>query len=213
MPFITDRDLLMFEPTLCRDAGWVATTLARGTGTLLLGDLSITGADPGSRGITAGQLVVVEAETYEITAVPGSGTAGGAITVSLPRPSETSPTISPADATGSAQVLTFARHINAAHEIILQQLGIAGLTGTDLLHESRITRTDNIKLVEACIAMELIFAAAAGTSGPASAARQQSEYYSRRASALAAIAAVEYTGGPVGTRIRLTTASRQLLRG
>jgi len=213
MPFITDRDLLMFEPTLCRDAGWVAATLARGTCTLSSGDLSIAGVDPGSRDIVAGQLVVVSAETYEITAVPGGGTAGGSISVSLPRPSDSGVPIPPADATGLAQVLTFARHIEAAHEIILQQLGIAGMTAADLLHESRITRTANIKLVEACVALELIFAAAAGASGPASAARQRSEFYSRRASALAAIAAVEYTGGPVGTRIRLTTASRQLLRG
>lgn len=213
MPFISDRDLLMFEPTLCRDAGWVATELARAEATLISGELSLSGIDPGVRGIVAGQLVTIAAETCEITAVSGSGTVGGGISVALPRASETGPAIAPANATGPAHVLTFARHIQAAHEIILQQLGITGLAPSDLLHESRITTAPGMKFVEACTALELIFAAAAGASGPASAARQRSEFYSRRASALAALATLEYSGRPVGTRIRLTTASRRLIRG
>lgn len=213
MPFINDRDLVMFEPTLCRDVAWVASELARGTATLIDGELSIAGVDPGSRGIAPGQLVTVAALTCEVTEVSGAGVIGGAISVALPRISEAGPVIRPANATGAVQVLTFARHIQAAHDIILQRLGIAGLAAGDLLHESRITGAPGIRFVEACMALELIFAAASGASGPGSAFRQQSEFYSRRVSALAAVATAEYSGSPAGTRIRLTTASRRLVRG
>lgn len=209
MALITDRDLLLMEPTLCRDAAGAATVLASGAGTLSSGVLSIAGVNPAARGVLPGQLAVVGEQVVEIVSV-----SGAEMTVSLMRSDGAGPLLTPPDAAAvPSRVLSFDHHTAMAHRLILSQLGIDGLTPADTLHESRITSGQNLRIVEVCTALEFIWCTVAGASGQGSAAAERSAFYSRRVERLAAVAVAEYVT-PVSTiRVRLSTGARQLVRG
>ncbi len=209
MALITDRDLLLMEPTLCRDAAGAATVLASGAGTLSSGVLSIAGVNPAARGVLPGQLAVVGEQVVEIVSV-----SGAEMTVSLMRSDGAGPLLTPPDAAAvPSRVLSFDHHTAMAHRLILSQLGIDGLTPADTLHESRITSGQNLRIVEVCTALEFIWCTVAGASGQGSAAAERSALYSRRVERLAAVAVAEYVT-PVSTiRVRLSTGARQLVRG
>ncbi len=209
MALITDRDLLLMEPTLCRDAAVAATVLASGDATLSAGVLSIDGVNPAARGVLPGHLAVVGEQVVEIVSVSETD-----MTVSLIRSEAAGPLLLPASAPlTTARVLSFDHHTAMAHRLILSQLGIDGLDPADLLHESNITSTQNLRLVEVCTALEFIWCTVAGAAGQGSAAAERSAFYSRRVERLAPVAVAEYVTGESTIRVRLSTGARQLVRG
>ncbi|MEX2218351.1 MAG: hypothetical protein WD749_06280, partial [Phycisphaerales bacterium] len=72
--FAQDRDLLVFEPELPRQVGWVGQRLVSGTGTIAGNDLTLTAQDVtfGAAGVGAGHVVLFDGTPYEVLARPSA---------------------------------------------------------------------------------------------------------------------------------------------
>ena len=179
MPFITDRDLLALEPDLFRDVGFLAQRLINTTGSVSAGKLTISGADFAAVGVTTGHVVVHGSAPLEIL-LRNSATQ---VTVSLLRATVDDAAIPPpAAGTLAAVVFTFAPQIAAAHAAVLRMLGLpaagSGLPGE--ADETAITNPRDLAMLEALLAMSLIWSAAAAVAGPGSGAMFRAEHYRQR---------------------------------
>jgi hypothetical protein len=188
MPFITDRDLLIQEPDLFRDAGFLAQKLITATGSITSGKLTITGSDFAAVNVTVGHVVVHGSTPLEIT-LRNSATQ---VTVSMLRASIDDAVIPPPNAsTAAVSVFTFAPQISAAHATVLSMLGLAaagkGIAGE--ADETAVTNPRDLATLESAIALSLIWAAAASVAGPASNAASRADYFRMHAGRERAIAA------------------------
>lgn len=221
MAFCQDRDLLGFEPTIGRDAIGASSTLALGTALLDASTLTLPGMDLAARGVRPGHIVLLagtesrlDARALEVVAMVPSAYA---CAVSEQRALPGDAVIVPAPfGVGSgalaARFVTFGFHIAMAHELLLQRLGIAGLDQNDPLHESRIVRSEGLKLSGCMLALEFVFAAVAGAAGPASAAAERAMFYAKRARTAEATGYAEFHVGHAVARVRLGGAVRRLTR-
>jgi len=220
MAFCQDRDVLGFEPTIGRDAIGAASTLALGTAMLDASTLTLPGMDLAARGVRPGHIVLLtgadsrlDARALEVVAL---GPSADACTVSEQRAVPGDAVIVPAPVGGggavTARFVTFGFHIAMAHELLLQRLGIAGLDQDDPLHESRIVRSEGLKLSGCMLALEFVFAAVAGAAGPASAAAERTMFYAKRARTAEATGYAEFHVGHAVARVRLGGSVRRLAR-
>jgi hypothetical protein len=167
--FASDRDLLVYEPNLFRDVGWVGQTLIRGTGSVAGTTLTITGGTDTnllSANVAAGYVVVVGGTPYEIVARLSGSTA----TISRLRDLAGDPVRPPSPATAQdVSVMTFRPQIQIVHEQVLRMLGIepADPSSDDAtaIGESQITNPGSLARVESLGALHLIYAAAAAPGG------------------------------------------------
>lgn len=170
----TDRDLLVLEPLLFRDVGFAATTLARGTGSLNAGLLTISGLNLPSLGVSTGHVAVIDGVPVEVI-----GTSGSGVTVSLLRMSSSSPVITPGNQTSKpASVSSFGPQIRLAHDRLIRDLELdaASALATGGPGESAITNPEALTMAGALAALALIWSGADSDR-----ARERAEHYHRRA--------------------------------
>lgn len=181
MTFATDRDLLVLEPGLFRDAAWTAQRLLKGTGAIAATTLTLNTGGPSFEAValTAGHVVLIDAAPIEVVARTGPTT----LTVSRLRGDTAHPPIPLLDdASVSIEAFTFAPVIAAVHRRLLRMIGIepdnAGADGA--LTEAAITNPGALTRLEALGALHDIYAAAAA-AGPAGAefARRADAYRTR----------------------------------
>ncbi len=170
----TDRDLLVVEPLLFRDVGFAASTLARGTGSITAGVLTISGINLPSLGVTTGHVAIVDGVPLEVLAPSGSG-----VTVSLLRLSSSASPITPGNqASKPASVASFGPQIRLAHNRLLQSLGLDDATAQAMNgpNEAAITNPEALTLAGTLAALAFIWAAADSER-----ARLRADQYDRRA--------------------------------
>ncbi len=104
--FANDRDLILYAPSLFRDAPWLAQRLFRGlvtiAGTTLTGPADVNFAQ---LGVNTGGVVVVGGASYEITGVIGANR----LTVSRPRASLFDPPVAPTPVAGVEGIISTLR--------------------------------------------------------------------------------------------------------
>lgn len=165
--FSTDRDLLILEPNLFRDAGFAGQHLVTGTGDIAAGVLTLTAQDNdfAAESIDAGHIAVVDGTPYEVLARLSSTT----VSLSRLRPSPDDAALPPSPVTGKpVRITTFAPQLAQSHRIILRMLGIEPddppIPGR--ITESNITNPGALRLAESLHALSgIFFAAAAGYPG------------------------------------------------
>ena len=179
--FATDRDLLVLEPSLVRDIGWVGQRLVRGSADIAGTTLTMTSQDVGfdEAGVDTGGVVVAGGVVYEIAERTGADT----LTISRMRASAGGDLLTPSPVNGvSVEVPTFGPQLAMVHGQVLRMLGIEpdGATGVGVVTESSITNPDALVLLEALGALHLVFAAAAALASESSPAAYKAGLYRER---------------------------------
>lgn len=181
MPFATDRDLLIHEPTLFGDVPFAAQQRAAAT------DGQVSGTALGSAaadfsGVAPGMVALVGATPVEVVAVVNTHT----LTVSRLRSSTTDAPIAPPPGTGlSVVVRTFEPQIRLAHDLLLRQIGVAPAGETagyprDCVDESMIVSRQEMAYLTCLGALARIFAGAASISGESDTLWRKADAYQRR---------------------------------
>jgi len=159
MAMITDRDLLLIEPGIFKNAMDIATLLIDAADGSVSGtSLNSASSDFESMSIDAGHVAVLEGEITEVVARVSTTE----LTVSLPRVTSEDPLIAPTAGSGlTVKVPTFGRQINFSEAWVLGALGLdagdLGLTPD----ESAILNPCDIGRLIALETVARVFAAAA----------------------------------------------------
>jgi hypothetical protein len=176
--FINDRDLLLLEPGVFRDAGWIGQRPLQGSGSLIGATLTLSSGSFTAAGIGPGHVLLYDSVGVEVISVNSSLTAS----VSLVRANLTDPVI-PAPPAGAKPVTcwSFRPQISLVHAQLLRMLGIdPDATSEDLVSEASIVNPASLALAETLGALHLIYAAAAALSGADSSLAARAEMYRRR---------------------------------
>ncbi len=182
--FCKDRDLLVLEPMIFRDAAWSGQRLCRALGTMTAGVLTLTDADVtlADAGIGPGHVVLVGETPFEVITVTGAST----LTISRLRVHDDDAAVPPGD-TASATLTnfyTFAPQIGVVHAQVLRMVGI----DPDDTHEpapatptaSDITNPRTLARLEALGALHLIYTAAGALTPISSPLNARAELYRGR---------------------------------
>jgi hypothetical protein len=171
MPLATDRDLLIFEPDLFRDAAFIGQRLVSATGAISGTTLTISAHDVDlvAAGVTAGHVALVDGAPYEVIERLSATTA----TISRLRGAKTDPAIPPSPVTGKPTTIhTFAPQIAMIEHQVLRMLGIEPSLTPEALGDPAAVTAASIKNPEALNravslgTLHLVFAAAAAVSPP-----------------------------------------------
>lgn len=179
--FATDRDLLILEPNLVRDIGWVGQRLVKGTGDITGNTLTMTGQDVGFElaEIGPGHVVTVGGVVYEVIETIDNTR----LTISRMRASTAGAVLPPSAATGAqVEVMSFRPQLAMVHAQVLRMLGIDPDAGPELgaVTEEAITNPASLALFEALGALHLVFTAAAALAGESSPAAFKARMYRDR---------------------------------
>lgn len=184
--FINDRDLLVLEPNLFRDVGWLGQRLADTTGSISGTTLTVTGADLAALGVGAGYVALVNGLPVEVLARLSATTA----TVSRLRADVNDAAIPPGNVPPSVpvQVWTLRPQINVVHQQVLRLLGIepsadGGPVLPWQLTEAQIIRPRSLWLLEALLTLHLVYSSAAALAGSESPLGLRAQMYLARAGA------------------------------
>ncbi|GMV26804.1 MAG: hypothetical protein AMXMBFR58_28350 [Phycisphaerae bacterium] len=177
--FITDRDLLVHEPSLFRDVVWTGQRLCKGvasvTGTTLTA--SALDNDFAAASIGAGHVAVVDGIACEVISRDDTDQ----LTVSRIRPTQLEPAIPVGPITDKPLwIVTFAPQIRLVHLQLLRLIG-AEETGTGALPgailESQITNPGDLASLEAFGVLAFLLAAAAATAASSSPLAVRAAFY------------------------------------
>lgn len=212
--FAQDRDLLLLEPNLFAEVGWLGQRLLNTTGSVNAGTLTIDGVNFVDAGVAIGHIALIGGTPTEVV---GFLSAAEAI-LSRPRVHPAAPIIAPPDASDASVVInTFAPQLVLAHQRILTDLGLrpAGEGTPDQPDESAITSPRDLWLLEALWALEAIYLAAESPVRATPAAQsRRSDLYTRRAQSerTKAVARLDLNGDGCPDHL-LTPHTRRLHRG
>lgn len=177
--FTSDRDLLVLEPGLFRDASWVGQQLARGEARINSGIALFTAGGINRDAALPGMVLVIGRIPLEIMHVIDDTQ----VEVSLLRADIADPVIVPTDMTAApALCTTFRPQIALMHHQILAMLGLAraGEETFGNFSEDAVTNPGELTLLESLGALNLIFSGLAAASGPDSVAWQKADMYAKR---------------------------------
>ncbi len=179
--FVNDRDLLVLEPNLVRDVGWIGQRLVKGTGDVSGTTLTMTSQDIGFDLIEvgAGHVVVVGGVVYEVIARISSTQ----LTLSRMRAADDGATLVPSPVSGAAvEVPSFGPQRAMVHGQVLRMLGIDPdeATGAGVVTEASITNRKSFVLFEVLGVLHLIFAAASALAVESSPAAFKAGMYRER---------------------------------
>ena len=162
MPFVTDRDLLIFEPALFRDFAWAGQTLVSAADGAIAGTtLTSASSDFAAAGVEPGQVALVAGASLEVV----ERTSATTLTISRPRERTADAPAPPLPVTGAAlRIATFGPQIALMHEEVLRLLGVSASGGAspsedDILNPRALSR------LEALGALHMIFFGAAAAQG------------------------------------------------
>ena len=185
--FAADRDLLVLEPNLFRDVGWVGQRLSRGTGTVAGTTLTIASPEVAldTAGVTAGHVVVVAGVAYEVV----TRLSATQLTISRLREATSgagAANIPPTAITAvECSIVTFVPQIAMAHtEIVrlagLEFTGTPAAGGAGATDEASVVKEPGVVRLEAIGALAIVWAAASGLLGAGSPGHQRAEWYRER---------------------------------
>jgi len=178
MNFSTDRDLLVYEPTLFTDAPFVAQQRVNVSDGALTGtQLSSVDADFAAAQVEAGHVVMIGKTPYEVIDRIDAST----LTVSLLRTRLNDDPIPGADGTNlSVKVRTFAPQAAIMHDTLLRLLGIDPDAPDATLTEDSVVSLSVMARLEALGTLERIYSSAAAISGDNEPLRTRAHEYGRR---------------------------------
>lgn len=179
--FINDRDLLLLEPNLFRDASWAGQLLVSATGDIAGTTLTLStyDADFDAARVDTGYVVVVNGTAYEVISRLSATTA----TISRLREDESDSPLPPSPAVSKpVTVMTFRPQISIANAQVLRMLGIepAATGESGVITASDIVNPEDLKLVESFAALHMIYAAVSSLSSPSSPLVERMELYRQR---------------------------------
>lgn len=177
--FASDRDLLVHEPNLFRDVGWVGQRLVKGVGSVSGTALTMSSQDVqfDAAGVDAGHVVVVGGAAYEVTA----RTSGTVLAISRIRDDTGGPVLPPSAATAQdVWVATFAPQIGVTHRGILRTAGIEPDDPVATVTEAAVVNGGALTRLECLGALAAIWSAAGVLAGDSSPALQRAADYQRR---------------------------------
>ncbi len=179
--FITDRDLLQFEPELFVQVVLAGQTIAEEAGSISDGVLT-SASLTAERGVRAGHVVVMGRRvTLEVL----ERISATELRVSLVRAGASSPQILPYD-TGDVgfRVTTFEPQIASAHQQVLAMIGLdvegVGAGGAGGVRPT-VTNTVELSRLEAMLTLQLVYSAIARGHAPGDVWAERAEMYARRA--------------------------------
>lgn len=167
--FALDRDLLVLEPALLRDAAWASQRTLDTTGTVAGGVLTIASGSFAQSGVGPGSVALVDGLSVEVVSVESDTQAA----VSLLRARRDSAALPPPPVSARpVRVYSFAPQRELVHRAVLVMLGVDP-EGQGPITEAQITNPGDLVRVEALGTLELVYAGAdpAGGVGVAHGAR------------------------------------------
>jgi hypothetical protein len=176
--FITDRDLLVLEPNVFRDAGWIGQRPLQGTGSVSGTNLTLTAGSFTTAGVAPGHVLLYDALALEVVSVTSATVA----VVSLLR-AQASDAALPPPALGSKPVTcwTFRPQAFLMHSQMLRMLGIEPEAAPDsMVCEASIVNPQALALAEALGTLHLVYAAASALSPADSALPARAMMYRQR---------------------------------
>lgn len=174
--FALDRDLLVLEPALLRDAAWAGQRTLSVNATLTGSALTLAAGSFADAGVAPGDIALFDGLAIEFTEI-GSPTAA---TVSLLRARRDGPVVPPPPGTNRPlRVYSFAPQRELVHRAVLVMAGVDP-EGSGPLTEASITNPGDLVRLEALGTLELIYAAADPTGGGPVPHGQRAEMYRRR---------------------------------
>lgn len=181
--FITDRDLLAYEPNLFRDLAWAAQTLISGQGSVSGVSIEIDSSPTcEERDVRTGHVLMGEGVAHEVIDRVGSTE----LYISAVRASPDDPILPPMKYTGATvYVSTFLPQIALAHRHVLRLIGIdpdvttpGGLANNP--DESSVMNPRELGRIEALLTLYHIYTAAASSVGAGSLLHARADMYLRR---------------------------------
>lgn len=163
--FATDRDLLVIEPHLFRDLGFLGQRVLSASGDVSGTVLSLTtpGASFAGAGVQPGHVLLLAGVACEVVDVPAPSQA----TVSLIRAARDGPPVAPAPGVGvSVESWTFGPQIGIVHEQLLRVMGVG--VSLEAPSESQIIGPEGLATLEALGTLHVLYAAAGALSHAAS---------------------------------------------
>lgn len=178
MTFALDRDLLVYEPTLFRDALFASQIRHQSADAAISGTtLTSASADFAALGVDAGDVAVVDGAPLEVV----SRLSSTQLQVSRLREQTSDAAIAPSPASGaSLTVATFAPQRKIVHDMLLRAIGVEPTDPAASPGEADITNPQAFLRAEALGALHLIFAAAAPMVGPEAPLAEKARIYAER---------------------------------
>lgn len=161
--FARDRDLLVLEPNVFRDAAWAGQRLVRGVGAVAGSTLTLGSADAdlAAVGVRAGHVALVGSVAYEVV----DRLSPTALTISRLRDEPGGPVIPPPPGSGLAvTVATFSPQIRLVHGQVMRMAGLdpdAGAPRPGVPTPASVLNRADLARLEALGALHLVYAAAA----------------------------------------------------
>ncbi len=164
--FASDRDLLVYEPRLFLETGWLGQLVFREAGIVTLGVGVVAGFDFAAAGVVVGSVVSYGGASYEVTQL----VTLGQIRLSRLRVSAADAVITPPTlVSGELECFTYRPQMRVVHGQILRMLGIepddtseGALTADAVVNPGALTR------LECLGTLHLIYSAAAAVSSAGS---------------------------------------------
>lgn len=184
MNFSTDRDLLLYEPTLFNDLPWVSQQrLSVADGELVGTTLLSAEADFESAQVDTGSIVLVNKTPAEVLERVDAMT----LTVSLPRTRTSDPALPPGDVSSATVVArTFAPQADLVCGSLLRMLGLDGDDPDQPLGADAVVSLSLMARLESLGTLERVFSSAAALTGDNDALLFKAAEYRRRFMAAAA---------------------------
>lgn len=178
MNFSTDRDLLLYEPTLFNDLPWVSQQRLSVTDAEVNGTtLTSTEADFEMAQVDVGSVLLVGKVPIEVLARVDSMT----LTVSLPRTRTSDAAIPPGDVSSAAVVArTFAPQAELVCGSLLRMLGLDADDPDEPLDADAVVSLSLMARLESLGTLERVFSSAAALTGDNDALLFKSAEYRRR---------------------------------
>ncbi|MEO0474485.1 MAG: hypothetical protein AAF085_00755 [Planctomycetota bacterium] len=163
MNFSTDRDLLLYEPTLFNDLPWVPQQRLSVTDGQVSGTtLSSTSADFEAAQIDTGSVLLVNKTPIEVLARVDAMT----LTVSLPRTRTTDAAIPPGDvSSATVTARTFAPQAQLVCASLLRMLGLDGDDPLEPLGTDAVVSLSAMARLESLGTLERVYSSAAALTG------------------------------------------------
>lgn len=163
MNFSTDRDLLLYEPTLFNDLPWVSQQRLSVTDGQVSGTtLSSASADFEAAQVDTGSVLLVNKTPVEVLARVDAMT----LTVSLPRTNTTDAAILPGDmSSATVTARTFTPQAGLVCASLLRMLGLDGDDPVEPLDAEAVVSLSAMARLESLGTLERVYSSAAALTG------------------------------------------------
>ncbi len=179
MAFAAERDLVVLEPGVFRDAAWTAQRVMTGAGDVSGTTLTLTSGGPDfeAAGVGAGMVVLIDSAPAEVVERVGATE----LTVSRVRGDAADTPRPLVGASGvSVEVFTFEAALEGVHRRVLRMLGIEPDGTGGGLTASAITNPEALARLEALGALHAIYSAASAAGPVGAEMGERSEAYRAR---------------------------------